>query len=616
MRKIGHIFLIIISLSLFIGHSHDLILHAYAESEMTTSESCIEFIKKVEGFSSKPYYDYGQHTVGYGTKCPTDKYFDYLAKGITKAEADALLLETITNIEDTIHKRLINKYDLTFTQQQFDALVSFTFNIGSGWMTYDSTLRNALLRNASDNEIVYAFCLYCTAGGVYSSGLIARRLCEVNMFLNGIYSQKQSDALGYVFYEPNGGSLTYQVQGFIYDQTPSPADNAVRNGDTFLGWYTDVNGGSEVTELNKSLSGKTLFARWKSAENPENLDSGSVVIKVTGDVVNIRKGPGTNYGIAKQVYQNDVLLLSHVSDLYGRKWGKVTGGWICLDYTNYNNVLNSNTNVESNKPETDQEANQSQSPPVDTKPAKSGNSGEKTDTISGIVQVNDLLRIRSGPGTAYSTVGYLFNGHQVVIQEQVTAGGMVWGKIARGWISMDYVNTENASTNSTVETSPESTGSEETELNHTEPDQDSTQSPNNAEITGSQGKVIADALRIRSGPDIKNSILGFYYQNNAVVVLEKVLVDSVYWGRTDKGWINMDYVFIESSDADRIPSQQAEEKTVIADCLRVRKETTTNSRIAALLYYGDKVTVLETKTVDGTLWGRVHNGWIHMDYVQ
>ena len=56
-------------------------------------------------------------------------------------------------------------------------------------------------------------------------------------------------------------------------------------------------------------------------------------------------------------------------------------------------------------------------------------------------------------------------------------------------------------------------------------------------------------------------------------------------------------------------------KTVIADCLRVRKEIGTDSRIAALLYYGDTVTVSETVTVDGVLWGKVENGWISMEYV-
>jgi uncharacterized protein YgiM (DUF1202 family) len=55
--------------------------------------------------------------------------------------------------------------------------------------------------------------------------------------------------------------------------------------------------------------------------------------------------------------------------------------------------------------------------------------------------------------------------------------------------------------------------------------------------------------------------------------------------------------------------------TVIGDCLRVRKGTGTDYKIAALLYYGDKITVFETVDVNGVLWGRVKNGWICMDYV-
>ena len=200
---------------------------------MTASETCIGFIKQSEGFSRKPYYDYKQHTVGYGTKCPADKYFEYLANGIPKSEAEDLLRDAITDIESSINEKLIDRYSLSFSQHQFDALVSFTFNLGSSWMTYDSTLRNALLRNADENELIYAFGLYCTAGGNYSSGLVSRRLCEANMFLNGIYSTKVSGAHGFVFYDPNGGSLTYQVQGFICENTPAPMAEAVRSGDVF-----------------------------------------------------------------------------------------------------------------------------------------------------------------------------------------------------------------------------------------------------------------------------------------------------------------------------------------------------------------------------------------------
>ena len=58
--------------SLF-GSIENYIPKASAASTTTASEHCIDFIKKVEGFSPEPYYDYNQYTVGYGTKCPTEK---------------------------------------------------------------------------------------------------------------------------------------------------------------------------------------------------------------------------------------------------------------------------------------------------------------------------------------------------------------------------------------------------------------------------------------------------------------------------------------------------------------------------------------------------------------
>lgn len=396
LKKLVRIFFLIFFMCLFIGTAPDFIPNANASFEMTASEACIQFIKDFEGFSPKPYYDYSQHTVGYGTKCPTEKYFDYMADGISREEAEWLLREEITSVEADIHEKLIVPYNLIFTQNQFDALVSFSFNIGTGWMTYDSTLRNALLRNVSEDELVYAFSLYSTAGGNYLSGLITRRLCEANMFLNGVYSKTANDSYGYVLYEPNGGTLTYRVQGYVCGHNPLPVADAVRAGDVFLGWYTDLTGGTKVTELNRTLSGKTLFARWESSEAPENEDSYAMMIQVTGDVVNIRKGPGTNYGIAKQVRRNDTLLLSHVTQLTNMKWGKVQDGWICLDYTNYDDLINgTDSGKEDNTVPPSDDSTDSDYYPV------------TPDAVTGTVRVNDLLRIRSGPGTTYSTVGHL-----------------------------------------------------------------------------------------------------------------------------------------------------------------------------------------------------------------
>ena len=600
---------------LLISSAADLFPRACAASTMEASKSCIEFIKAVEGFSSQPYYDYSQHTVGYGTKCPTDKYFEYYTNGISKEEAEVLLYEAVSEIEDAINEKLIERYGLTFSQHQFDALVSFSYNLGTSWMTYDSTLRSALLRDAGEDDLIYAFSLYSTAGGNYLPTLVTRRLCEANMFLNGVYRQSISDAYGYVFYEPNGGSLTYKVQGFVCENNSAPIADASRNADVFLGWFTDLTGGSQVTKLNKSLTGKTLFARWQSAEDSEDQDSQSTIVHVTGDVVNIRKGPGTNYGISKQVYRDHVLVISHVTHLTNMMWGKVQDGWICLDYTNYNDVISGSDDAESedsNQP-SDEDTGPAHHPDWDDHEHDGSNSRDDHGVISGIVRVNDFLRVRSGPGTAYPTVGYLFNDEEVDILKQETSGSMVWGRIADGWVCMDYIVTDPLQNDR-----PDESGTTHGQdaVPEKEPEKKPVGTPGRIETTTIEGIISADALRIRSGPGTKNPIVGFYYQDDPVKISQKVLVDSVYWGKTDKGWIHMDYVSIDSASKESAPSDKDEVLTVIADCLRIRKGPGTAYKITGFLYDGDTVTILQTKTIDGTVWGEIGQGWICMDYVK
>ncbi len=610
MRKIRRIFFIMICVCLLVGSAADLVPRAYAASAMTASNTCVEFIKEVEGFSPQPYYDYNQYTVGYGTKCPSEKYFEYKSNGIPKREAEALLREELTDIEDTINQKFIDKYNLTFTQSQFDALVSFSYNIGTGWVTYDSSLRNAILNNANENDLVYAFGLYCTAGGKYLPGLVTRRLCEANMYLNGIYSRNISDAFGYVYYDANGGTVTYRVQAYVCDNNIAPAADAVKNGEVFLGWYTDITGGTQVSTLNGALTGRTLFARWQASENSEVPVASAATVKVTGDVVNIRSGPGTNYGTVKQVTRNTVLTVSHVTHLTNMKWGKVLDGWICLDYTNYDAVMDGtgDTGIEDNDIPSDPVIVPDTDSSWEDAETDSDVSPDNQTVVSGIVNVNDFLNIRSGPGTTYSTVGFLFRGTKVRILEQQAVGTMVWGRIEKGWICMDYIVTDANSMDGIISSGP-------VQEQEKEPQQESAGSAGKVEAIAMKGKITADALRIRSGAGTENPIVGFYYQNDMVTVSEKVLVGSVYWGKTSKGWISMDYVLADSSNAESSQPSGNERKTVIGDCLRIRLEPGTVYKIVGFLYYGDKVTVLETKDVDGTAWGRVDKGWICMDYV-
>ena len=153
--------------------------HADEIDDMITSDACIDLIKEYEGFVKYPVWDYGQYSVGYGTRCPADKLDYYLEHGITEEEAEALLREYITSFEDELKTRLIRKHNLTLTQNQFDALVSFSYNCGTGWLytsTGESVFYNAIVNGATNNELIRAFALWCSAGGEVLTYLLDRRL--------------------------------------------------------------------------------------------------------------------------------------------------------------------------------------------------------------------------------------------------------------------------------------------------------------------------------------------------------------------------------------------------------------------------------------------------------
>ena len=110
-----------------------------------------------------------------------------------------------------------------------------------------------------------------------------------------------------------------------------------------------------------------------------------------------------------------MVTVTETKDANGMTWGRTDKGWISMDYV----ILDE----EYEEPETETEP--------ETEP--------ETETVTGWVDVDDCLRIRSGPGTDYSIVGFLDPYDRVTVTETTVVDGMTWGKISSGWISMDYV---------------------------------------------------------------------------------------------------------------------------------------------------------------------------------
>ena len=141
--------------------------------KMTTSRKGLQLIKDFEGLRLGSYKcPAGVWTIGYGhTKGVKANMV------IDQMRADDMLIEDIAPIE-----RLLNSVGINFRQEQFDALVSWIFNLGQGSFK-NSTLLKRIMDNASDEDISEQIIRWVYAAGETLVGLKKRRVAEANMFL-------------------------------------------------------------------------------------------------------------------------------------------------------------------------------------------------------------------------------------------------------------------------------------------------------------------------------------------------------------------------------------------------------------------------------------------------
>lgn len=136
----------------------------------------INLIKQFEGFESEIYLDAaGLPTIGYGHLIRKDEHRMF-ENGISEAAGEALLIKDVLFAEQAV-LRLIS---VPLTDGQFDALVSFTFNLGGGALQR-STLRRKV--NREDHaDVPREFLRWVWAGGRKLKGLVRRREAEVEFY--------------------------------------------------------------------------------------------------------------------------------------------------------------------------------------------------------------------------------------------------------------------------------------------------------------------------------------------------------------------------------------------------------------------------------------------------
>lgn len=192
---------------------------------MKTSDAGIALIKKFEGcrltsykaVSTERYY-----TIGYG------HYGADVKKGmcITQQTADKLLVQDLSKFENSVNK-ILDTYDLN--QNQYDALVSFTYNCG-----YQNLLLLTANKTRTLSQISEKLLLYNKSGGKVLDGLTRRRKAEKALFDTPVKEKTITDIAKEVLAGKWGNGLTRKAKlekaGYNYKEVQQEVNRLLKGG--------------------------------------------------------------------------------------------------------------------------------------------------------------------------------------------------------------------------------------------------------------------------------------------------------------------------------------------------------------------------------------------------
>ena len=284
------------------------------------------------------------------------------------------------------------------------------------------------------------------------------------------------------------------------------------------------------------------------------------------DQLNVRSSPSTGAKIIGYLDPGTEVEIIKTETYMGVEWALIREGWIVLDYVEMNNGSNA--------------GNAGEDTPAPTEPAAT----EPTNTTRIVATVtSNGLNIRQEPNTTSTVVGNYKNGATITILE--TKNG--WGRTDKGWVSMTYVST-NGGTTTNNNNNTNNTANNTTNTN------------------GTAYFITATPLNIRDEASINGKQIGTYVEGERVVVTQT----SNGWGKTDKGWISLDYAYKPGDTG-----ENTAKGIVTGNGLNVRSGPGTTYASVRTLNSGARVNILEQLTIGGSTWGCTSDGWISMDYV-
>ncbi|MBS1662274.1 MAG: lysozyme [Bacteroidetes bacterium] len=152
---------------------------------MSPSDKCIALIKSQEGLVLHPYLDQAKvPTIGFGTtRYPNGTHVTMKDGNITEEQAVGYLLNDIRDVVKAVNAMM----PAGLNQNQFDALVDFAYNAGTGAL-HGSTLLRLIVANPKDPPISGAFemwdKIHVDGKLVVSDGLLKRRKAEAALYFS------------------------------------------------------------------------------------------------------------------------------------------------------------------------------------------------------------------------------------------------------------------------------------------------------------------------------------------------------------------------------------------------------------------------------------------------
>ena len=552
---------------------------AVTASAASVSNELINFVMIEENDEQEEYTceeDNTQYSIGFGTRC------DKVHEGgevhtITFKEAKEALIKELGTVAGSVSS-FASKNGLNLSQSQFDALVSFSYNCGTGWMSADGHFRQAVLGGKTGNDFLYAITLWSVGG----AGLAPRRLKEANMYLNGVYSNQMPSNYSYVRLNPNGGTVEYTTQAFDTQQPVSIKETPVREGYLFMGWFDPA--GNWVTTLNSNVGEKTLTARWQKVDGggivDGTIEGTKVSYKVSGSKaadLNIYKLPGTGTEVLGTIKRTDTLSVeAEYIDIDNVKWVKlVENGWVSMGKVN--------------------------EPVID-----------KEDSKLIVKVTSQYINVRKKPsaGATSAIVGKVYMNEELEILEVQTVGTALWGKTAKGWIALQYTNYSAVA-----------------DKDPAEEEQSSDIISDGSKTVIATGKVtVSTYVNVRKGPDTEYAVVNKVNNGTLVTFYQIEKKGDVEWGRINTGWICMrdggnTYVVLDET----VEMPDDNDSAIIASGyvnsnsnLSVRKGPGVTKAKVTTLPSGTKIDIYETKKVSGHTWGRIDpakDHWVCLTYV-